>query len=425
VERVIISTLFSMLDLVSEVIIALFVIALLMWVDWGVTLAVFAVLVGVHFLINLCVSPPLDRYGKKHAALEARIYSHVLEALKLHKEIKLANIDRFFVNRYARACDKMVHTNLMRNLISDMPAYLLELVAFSIILAVAIYFALFTGGDTQPVTIIGVYAVAAYRLIPAIARIFNKIESIWYDTAILEDVARALQPLAEVDLAEGSAHSLDRSIVMQDIFFDFGETSPFHMEALNLEFPVHRFTCIKGRTGCGKSTVLNLLAGLYKPISGQILADDVPVNAYRSKWWQNRIGLVPPVVNVINASIYDNIALGVEPEAVDREWVHEICRIVELDELVAGLPGGYDSVYGEEGLSFSSGQIQKLGLARALYRRPLVLLLDESTDAFDLNTETRVLDRLKAMEGMTIIFVSHRPSVMEHADKLIDLEEEL
>lgn len=425
VERVIITTLFSMLDLVSEVIIALFVIALLLWVNWAVTLVVFAVLVAVHFLINMLVSPPLDRYGKQYAQLQATIYSHVLEALKLHKEIKLADIHPYFLNRYSGACNKMVRTSLMRSLISDIPAYLLELVAFSIILAVAIYFTLFNKGDTQPVTVIGVYAVAAYRLIPAIARIFNKIESIWYDTAILEDVAHALQPLAEVDLAEGTRQELARSIVMQEIYFDFGESSPFHMEALNLEFPINRFTCIKGRTGCGKSTVLNLLSGLYKPISGQILADGVPVDAYRSKWWQSRIGLVPPVLNVINVSIYENVALGVEVHEINRERVREVCRMVDLDELVSGLPKGYESVYGEEGLTFSSGQVQKLGIARALYRKPAILLLDESTDAFDLKTESLVLDRLKAIDGMTIIFVSHRPSVMEHADHLIDLEEVL
>ena len=238
-------------------------------------------------------------------------------------------------------------------------------------------------------------------------------------------MALALRPLTEVELAEGHQHDLSRMIAMRDIYFDFGEASPFHMAALNLEFPINGFTCIKGRTGCGKSTVLNLLSGLYRPVSGQILADGEPVDAYRSRWWQSRIGLVPPVVNIINVSIYENIALGVESADIDRERVHNVCRLVELDELITSLPGGYESIYGEDGLCFSSGQVQKVGIARALYRDPAILLLDESTDAFDLQTETMVLDRLKAIDGMTIIFVSHRPSVMEHADKLIDLEEML
>ncbi len=425
VERVIISTLFSMLDLASEAIMSIFVVGLLLWVDWAVTLVVFAALVVSHLLINGLVSKPLTRYGSQHADLEARIYEYVLDALKLNKEIKLSGTHGFFVDRYARACDKLVHVSLRRNLINTIPKYLLEIVAFSIILSVAIYFCLVPGSESgsQPVTIIGMYAVAAYRLIPSMARIFRVVENIWYDTAILEDVVEAIKPIEEVELVNDGVRSLGESIALRNLCFDFGESSPFHMEALNLEFSVGKFSCIKGRTGCGKSTVLNLVSGLYKPISGAICADGVPLDAHHSVWWQRQIGLVPASVNLIAVSFYENIALGIEKEKIDRERVHDLCRMVELHETIDRLPSKYDSVYGSDGLAFSSGQIQKIAIARALYRNPSVLLLDESTDAFDLTTEKIVLERLKSIGGMTIIFVSHRPSVMECADQVIDLEE--
>ena len=364
VKRVIIRTLFSMLDLISEMIISGFVVLLLLVVNWSVTLIVFGVLLVVHLLINKLISRFLERYGKRHAKLEASLFNHVLEALTLHKEIKLAGVSDYFVNRYFKTSGKMVRNSLKRSLVSDMPAYLLEIVVFSIILSLSIYFTLFSSGDTQPVTIIGMYAVAAYRLVPSLASIFDRIENIWYDTAILEDVSRSLVLMPEVKIQDGEAHRIDRRIILRDICFDFGESSPFRMDRLSLEFPINRFTCIKGRTGCGKSTVLNLLSGLYHPGAGAIIAD-----RYRGGWpipppgGKSRIGLVPASVNVIRLSMYENIALGIEPDEIDRERVHEVCRLVELDDVIEGLPRRYETAYGDEGLCFSSGQIQKLGIA--------------------------------------------------------------
>jgi ABC-type multidrug transport system fused ATPase/permease subunit len=425
VGRVVISTLFSMLDLISEIIVSVFVVGLLLWIDWKVTLVVFSVLISIHFLINSITSNTLDRLGKRYATLEASLYSHVLEALKLNKEIKMNSIAPYFVRRFSFSAGQMVKVSVKSSLVSELPQHVLEVVAFGVIMSVALYFSVFAADEGQPVTIIGMYAVAAYRLIPSVANIFRKIKGIWYDTAILEDVAKSLVVQDEV---EDDPHALQwpaRTISLCNVSFAYSKTAPFHLDGLDLEFPVNRFTCIKGKTGCGKSTVMNLVAGLFHPAKGTVACDGHPINAFESKSWKRRIGLVPATVNIIQASLYENIALGVEMEEIDREMVHAVCRLVDLDELLCGLPHGYASVYGEDGLCFSSGQILKVGLARALYREPRLLLLDESTDAFDLKTETLILDRLKAMDGLTIIFISHRPSVMGHAHLTIDLEEVL
>lgn len=425
VGRVVISTLFSTLALISDIMVSVFVVGLLLWIDWGVTLVVFSVLIVVHFLINHFTTSKLDRLGKRYAKLEAALYSHVLEALKLNKEIKLNSIAPYFVRRFSFSAGQMVKNSVSRSLVSGLPQQLLEVVAFGVIMSVAIYFAVFAGESGQPVTIIGMYAVAAYRLIPSVANIFNQIKDIWYDTAILEGVAKSLTMYDDLEEDSGEMQWPTRTLSLCDISFAYSESGPFHLEGLNLEFPVGRFICIKGRTGCGKSTVMNLVAGLYRPSKGTLECDGLPVDVYGSKHWKQQVGLVPAIINIIEASLYENIALGAEAEDVDREKVHAVCRLVDLDELIQGLPDGYESVYGADGLSFSSGQILKVGIARALYRDPRILLLDESTDAFDLETERLVLDRLKAIDGLTIIFISHRPSVMELADHAIDLEEVL
>ncbi|VGO21295.1 ATP-binding cassette domain-containing protein [Pontiella sulfatireligans] len=422
VGRVVISTLFSMLDLISDIIGSVFVVGLLLWIDWKVTLAVFSTLIFIHYLINHITSSKLDFLGKRYAKLEASLYSHVLEALKLNKEVKMNSIAPYFVRRFSDTSGQMVKVSVKSALVSQLPQQILEVVAFGAILSVALYFAVFASEGGQPVTIIGMYAVAAYRLIPTVASIFSRIKSIWYDTAILEDVAKSL---VMIDESEEDAHAAQwpaGTIALCGVSFAYSKNAPFHLDGLNLDFPVNRFTCIKGKTGCGKSTVMNLVAGLYHPAKGTLACDGQPINAFESKSWKRQIGLVPANVNIIQASLYENIALGIEAEDIDREKVHAVCRLVDLDELLCGLPNGYESVYGEDGLCFSSGQVLKVGLARAMYREPRMLLLDESTDAFDLKTETLILNRLKATDDLTIIFISHRPSVMEHADLTIDLE---
>lgn len=425
VGRVVISTLFSTLDLIAEVFLSAFVVGVLLWIDWKVTLIVFSVLILVHFVIHFITSSQLDRLGKRYAALQAMLYSHVLEALKLNKEVKMNGIAPYFVRRFHTTSGRMVRNNVKSTLVSEIPQHVLEVVAFGAILSVALYFAVAAGDNGQPVTIIGMYAVAAYRLIPSVARIFSRIKSIWYDTAILEDVAKALMRQNAAAPSTGSVQMPVRTLSLRAVSFSYAESGPFHIEGLNLDFPVNGFTCIKGKTGCGKSTVLNLLAGLYRPAEGSVMCDERPVDAHGSPVWKQQVGLVPAVVNLIQASLFENIALGAEGDEMDRDRVHEVAVLTELDEHVRTLPRGYDSVYGEDGLSFSSGQILKVGIARALYRNPRIMLMDESTDAFDLKTEQRILNRLKGIDGLTIIFVSHRPSVMEFADCVIDLEDVL
>lgn len=424
VDRVILDSLSAIFELFSGIIIALFVMGLLLWVDWSATLAVTVTLISVHLLIHNFTSVRLERLGKDFADLESHLYSNVLDALNLQREIKLNGISAFFVNNYSTSFRRMVRNRIRHSIIDMLPQYLLEAIAYGVILSVAVYFAVFSDTGTAPITLVGMYAFAAYRLMPAVAGIFNSVEVIWFGSAILEDFVKSFEdPNEHLDFAP--IPKARKTITLSKVAFRYSPDGAFHLDDFSLELPVGSMSCIRGKTGCGKSTILNLVAGLYCPQKGELLVDGNAINAYGSEEWKRRIGFVPPSVNVMQASIYANIALGTQADEIDRERVKFVSELVELDEHVQGLRDGYDSVFGEEGLNFSSGQVQKIGLARALYREPSLLLLDESTNAFDLNTERIVLERLKAIKDLTILFVSHRPSVMEAADQLIDLEDAL
>ncbi len=425
VDRVILDTVFAMFDLISGVIVSAFIIGLLLLVDWGVTLVVSATLLGIYLVIHNFTGVRLDRLGKRYADLEADLYSDVLEALKLQKEIKLNGLSSYFVKRYSKSCGRMVSNRLRHSIISLIPQYAIEIAAYGVILLIAIYFALYSGPNTEPITLIGMYAFAAYRLLPSIADIFDSVENILFGSAILEDFVGAFEVKDDAGDASAVECVAKESIALSNVSFRYNPDGVFHLDSIHLEFPVNVMTCIKGRTGCGKSTVLNLAAGLFRPAAGAIHVDGKAIDVYGSTAWKSRIGLVPAAVNVMQVSLYENIAMGVPAADIDRQKVRAVSELVDLDAHILSLRHGYESIYGDDGLNFSSGQIQKIGLARALYRDPAILLLDESTDALDLKTENLVLSRLNQIEDMTMIFVSHRPSVQEHAAKVIDMEEVL
>jgi ABC-type bacteriocin/lantibiotic exporter with double-glycine peptidase domain len=423
VDRIIIDTLFSMLNLLSGLTNSIFIVVLLMWVDWRVTLVVFGILVFVHCIIHIFTSSRLSKLGEKYTHLESKMFNHVIEALLVHKEIKLNDIPRFFVDRFSRSCKEQVKINVEHSLIKELPNRFFEMIAFSTVLLIAVYFSLFSDSDSNPMTLIGMYAFAAYRLMPAIASVIGNLEDIWFDSANLEGLVQSLEKTCNDRETSASDHDFRHSVALSDITFRFSEHGPFFLNRLNLHFPANKMTCIKGRTGCGKSTVLYLISGLYQPSAGCIKIDESSLNVYENREWKKQVGFVPSLVHILHLTIYENIAMGETEDEIDREKVKSVAVQVDLDRHIMELDQGYNSIYGKDGLSFSSGQIQKIGLARALYRNPKLLLLDESTNAFDLKTENEVLSNLKQIEDLTIIFVSHRPSVFEHADKLINLEE--
>jgi ABC-type bacteriocin/lantibiotic exporter with double-glycine peptidase domain len=216
---------------------------------------------------------------------------------------------------------------------------------------------------------------------------------------------------------------MNRSLVLSDIGFRFDTgKSQFRLANLTVRFSAAQFYCITGKTGCGKSTLLKLIAGLYKPNSGEIILDDKTVTLYENASWFSQIALVPANVKLTELSIYQNIAFGQSDEDIDHEWIHQISQWLELDSLANSLPEGFDSYYGDKGIRFSSGQIQKIGLARALYQKPNLLLLDEATDALDLASEKRIIDNILKNFAITIIFVSHRPSIQDCAQKVVNFE---
>jgi ATP-binding cassette subfamily C protein len=182
-----------------------------------------------------------------------------------------------------------------------------------------------------------------------------------------------------------------------------------------------------GSTGSGKSTLVDLLLGLYRPTAGEILIDDQPLTPALVPSWQATIGYVPQDIFLIDDTIARNVAFGLPDTEIDRNRLREACAMAQILEFIESeLPVGFDTIVGERGIRLSGGQRQRIGLARALYHRPSVLIMDEATSALDLATEAKLLEALCSLEGkLTMVVAAHRLSAVANCDQLIDLGKEI
>ncbi len=424
VDRVIIDTLFSMLDMLSNILVALFIFILLLVVSVQATLIISLGIIAVYLLVYLFTSNRLHSLGEEFADLETEIYSDVLDALNLQREIKLARKQSFFVDRYYRSFAQMARNRLKSELLSLVPQQVIEVVAFGSILVIATFFAVSAQSNLSAVTVIGMYAFAAYRLMPAVRDIFDGWEQIQFGSAVLRRLIREFS-IADVPESRDELEPLQQfeTLRLSNIHFQYPGSDESCLKNVSLQIEAGRFYCIMGKTGAGKSTLLNIIAGLYRPAEGETFLNNEAISLYDNSTWQRTVSYVPVRVNVMSDSLHGNIALGCADEDIDREKVLNIAKLVRLEDNLNLPASGYDTELGDGGLALSTGQTQKLGIARALYREPKVLLLDESTDALDLETESQVITNIRnAYPALTVVFISHRPSVRNFADEVVELE---
>ena len=179
---------------------------------------------------------------------------------------------------------------------------------------------------------------------------------------------------------------------------------------------------VRGDTGSGKSTLLDLLMGLIEPTHGEIRVDGRKLDADARRAWQANIAHVPQSIYMIDDSIAANVTLGIPPEKIDRARLAAAVQVAQLEDVIAQLPEGYDTIVGERGIRVSGGQRQRIGLARALYREASILVLDEATSALDPRTEARVIAGIMSLpQNTTIVIVSHRESALNLCDRRIDV----
>jgi ATP-binding cassette, subfamily B, bacterial PglK len=350
------------------------------------------------------------------------------------KAIKVHQAENYFIGSYSAHSAEQARHNAWMPVFSNGPRYIIEPFVFGgLVLSVLILAA--RGQDLISILpTLGVMAVAGYRLLPAMQKLYGDMTMISASTHYLDEICAEFEATAGVKETSSERNKrikprskpLDwhEGIRLVEVSFGYPGAAQPVLDRVSLYIEKSSSVAVVGRTGSGKSTLIDLLLGLHEPSSGRIEIDGHPLTPKLVPSWQASIGYVPQDIYLTDDSIAMNIALGISPETVDRERVREVCRMAQiLDFIEQELPQGFETQVGERGVRLSGGQRQRLGIARALYQRPSLLVLDEATSALDGETEAAVMSSIGQLYGkLTIVIIAHRLSTLEKCDRRLELE---
>lgn len=309
-------------------------------------------------------------------------------------------------------------------IIGGSPRFLMESLSILIILLLAYFLSQRTQGVIGVLPILGAIGLGAQRLLPVLQAAYGSWSAIQGSRASLQDALDLLdQPLpgfAGEDIQEKIP--FEKSICLEDVSFRYGENLPNVLNNINLTIPKGARVGVIGKTGEGKSTLLDVLMGLLLPSQGSIIIDDVALNSHNYRQWQRHIAHVPQAIYLADVSVAENIAFGVPRESINMERVMRAAKQAQISDVINALESGYDTLVGERGIKLSGGQRQRVGIARALYKDADVVIFDEATSALDTETENAVMEQINSLDKhLTLIIIAHRKSTLEKCDLVIEL----
>ena len=424
------SLILAMLQLASEVVVSCLIFIVLLLNDPGMTLFIIAVFGLLTLFIVKVFKPRLNRIGARNQAIQSRIAKWRIQATYGLKDVKVLNREEFYVRNYYET--GKVGAEVARNyaVLNNMPRLLIETVFIVSVLGFLVVYINGGGDITAMVTTISAFAIAAVRVLPSVNRINTYITEIAYTQPSLDFVYDNLQEGMKTDamLAERRAYSqveklkLDHQIELDHISFHYPDSDKNIFEDAHMIVPKGKSVGIIGTSGAGKSTIVDILLGLLHAQTGTITCDGVDIfKNYES--WLAQIGYIPQSIYLIDESIRDNIAFGIDADKIDEKRIWEVLEEAQLKEFVEELPEGLDTTIGDRGVRLSGGQRQRIGIARALYNDPEILVFDEATSALDNDTEAAVMEAVNSFHGRkTMIIIAHRLNTIEKCDMIYKVE---
>ena len=425
------SLMLAMLQLVSEVVVSGLIFIVLLCTDIFMTLFIM-VLFGVMTLVIVKIfKPKLNKIGAKNQAIQSRIAKWRIQAIYGLKDVKVLNREEFFVRNYYETGKVGANVGRTYAVMNNIPRLLIETVFIVGVLTFIIIYMKGGGNVASMVSTLAAFGVAAMRVLPSVNRINTYITEISYNQPSLDFVYQNLQEGMKTDamLAQRRAYSQKEKLELKDkielnhISFHYPDSDKNIFTDAHMEVPKGKSVGIMGTSGAGKSTIVDILLGLLHAQEGEITCDGVDIfKNYES--WLAQIGYIPQSIYLIDESIRDNIAFGIDADKIDEKRIWEVLEEAQLKEFVEELPNGLDTTIGDRGVRLSGGQRQRIGIARALYHDPEILVFDEATSALDNDTEAAVMDAVNSFHGKkTMIIIAHRLNTIEKCDIIYKVEE--
>jgi len=376
-----------------------------------------------YFLLYKLVRKKLVSNGKEISQVSTDRFRLMNEGFGGIKDVLLLNRSHDFVKRFEESGTIYARALGSNAGIGQVPRYFMELIAFGTMIGLVLLLIKLHDGNLGAVLpILAVYALAAFKLLPALQQIYSSVAQIKGNLAafeaVREDLERSLNVRGFISEETVPVHmGLKKDITLDNVSFNYPGKSKPAVNGVTMTIPANSVVGLVGSTGSGKSTLIDLLLGLLTPQSGQISADNIHITSENKRDWQDTLGFVPQSIFLSEGTIAENIAFGLPVADIDLEQVHKTLELAHLTELVDQLPDGINTKVGERGVQLSGGQRQRIGIARALYHEADVLVFDEATSALDGITEKIIMDAIHEFSGKkTIIMIAHRLKTVQKCD---------
>ncbi|HNQ13802.1 MAG TPA: ABC transporter ATP-binding protein [Bacteroidia bacterium] len=383
-----------------------------------------AVVIPTSFIIYYSIRSTNARIGREIDANYPKALAALTHAIDGYVDIKLFNKESYYGKRFVDAQFKLHNLHLKSYFLNMVPLRANEIVALLGVVSIFIYAIFFTNNQSQVILFVGLFAAAAYRLMPSLTRILNSLLFIKKNQVAIDNL-NIYNKWYKQELANERHEKIEfeKSISFDKVTYHFPESDVKVIDELTFTVNKGETIGFVGSSGSGKTTLMNLLLGFHEPVSGDIMIDDIALNKTYRKHWRSMIGYVKQDVFMVDGSIKENIAFG--ENEVDEVKLKSAIKQASLDKFIDSLPQGWDTPVGEKGSRLSGGQKQRMGIARALYNNAQILVFDEATSALDVETENEVTEAINSLtdHNRTILIIAHRITTLKRCDRIYELKE--
>lgn len=418
------TTLMEFIQLGTEGMVSLVLGLTLLITNPTMTLMLLVIAVGMTVIVIRVLKPTLNRLGRTSQKIQSQMGKWKLQSIYGIKDVKILNKENFFAGSFGKYSDRNAKLTTNYTVLNNMPRLLIETFSICGILGYLAVCIVNSQDLTELMPQISAFAVAAMRLMPSINRINTHLTNIaFYEPSVnyvyenVDFTSYKLKGKYEKEKSgNGEPIRLEKEIRMEGITYQYPESDKPVLVDAQMAVPVGKSVGVMGPSGAGKTTAVDILLGLLKVKSGRILCDgrDIFEN-YES--WLSHIGYIPQTIYLTDDTIRENIAFGVAKEEIDDARVWEVLEEAQMKDFVKGLPQEIWTTIGERGVRLSGGQRQRLGIARALYHNPEILVFDEATSALDTETESAIMEAIDSFHGRkTLIIIAHRLRTIENCD---------
>lgn len=419
----------NVLQFLAEFSVSTVLVIFLLIQDWVSTIAIAALLFLFMGVFTVFFRKVLVKIGEESRQANVLVTKWLFQAFSGIKEIKVANKESFFIRNYDKNYKDCARVQRQQSILTYLPKPVMETVCIcSLMLAMIIKIAVVKSDIVSFVTTLSVFAVAAFRMLPSFNKITGYISGMMFNKPAIDSVYRDLKEIEQlmmqktVEQEDTENISLNQSIRLNDVYFQYPGSDKWILKGANLEIQKNTSVALIGASGAGKTTAADLILGILEPQQGTVTIDGIDIKKCMKSWHEG-IGYIPQVIYLMDDNIRANVAFGIPESEIDDAAIEKALQEAQLDQFVHALPDGLNTMIGDRGVKLSGGQRQRIGIARALYRNPNVLVLDEATSALDSDTEREVMEAIDGLHGTrTLIVIAHRLSTISKCDKIYEVD---